>query len=169
MTENDSFFNPPGFQESRRSAPLSHDDFSRHCIQEKYSKEVCYIKEIQKYKKGWDSYESLPPLPESVSLGSGVLSALAKHLETSRAVILSFPEFCLAPDGILGMEWDYASDNNLFARFYAGGRVKCELTNAGEKKAEEMKYEKFMNLCKALQEDLSVPGKARPGHPFFCG
>lgn len=165
MTENDSFFNRLSHQEAWLGAPHSYDDFRRHLVQEKYSKELCYIEEIQKYKKGWDSYAGLPPLPESLQLGRRALSAFAERLERSGILNFSFPEFCLAPDGILGMEWDYAPGENLFARFCGGGKVECALTNGGQKKTEEMRGEGFINLCKELQEALPIWGKARPGHP----
>ena len=92
--------------------------FIEYEIEARYSKEFEYLKEVGRYKEGWDSYNGKVANRDSILSSIDVLSSFTNELKTSNT-LSNFPEFCLAPDGILGFEWDYAKDSNLFARIHS--------------------------------------------------
>ena len=129
--------------------------FLEHNIAFNYSKEVEYFKEIQDYKTGWDSYDGYIPKPESIQGGIDFLASFTKELKKTNILLSTFPEFCLASDGILGFEWDYAKNSNLFARIYTSQKIECILTTNNKKQPpQEITSEKLIEICKEkLQPD----------------
>ena len=117
-------------------------------IQARYSKEIEYLKEIEEYKEGWDSYDGKVADQNSIISSFNVLSSLTQELKESNT-LSTFPEFCLAPDGILGFEWDYAKDKNLFARIYSPYKIEYSLTEKNNKQSpKETNIEDFIEMCK---------------------
>ena len=117
-------------------------------IQAGYSKEIEYLKEIKGYKEGWDSYDGKIADQNSIISSFNVLSSLTQELTASNT-LSAFPEFCLAPDGILGFEWDYAKDSNLFARIYSPNKIEYSLTEKDNKHLpKETNIEDFIEMCK---------------------
>ena len=118
-------------------------------IEFRYSKEVEYLKEVKNYKKGWDSYNGAIPKPESLQGGIDFLTSFTKELKKSNILLSSFPEFCLAPDEILGFEWDYAKNSNLFARIHNQKKIEYILTENNKKQAsKETNIETLIKICK---------------------
>ena len=122
--------------------------FIDHLIQVKYSKEFEFLKEVRGYKKGWDSYGGKVADKNSIRSSINFLSSLTKELKASNT-LAAFPEFCLAPDGILGFEWDYAKGANLFARIYSQEKIKYSLTEKNNKQSfQETNSANFIEICK---------------------
>lgn len=142
----DSKFNPPGIYEQKYSTP----SFIEHEIDILYSRELKYLTtEIKEYKEGWDSYDGKTPIKESIEYSIQFICYLTKKLKESNTLSPHFPEFCLAPDGVLGFEWDYAKDANLFARIHSSDKIECILTENNNKQiSKEIKSEEFIELCK---------------------
>ena len=125
--------------------------FIEHEIEVRYSTELEYLKKIRGYKEGWDSYNGKAPNEESIRSSITFLSSFTTELEKSN-ILSHFPEFCLAPDGVLGLEWDYAKDSNLFARIYSKDRIEYSLTEKNKKQPlKETNREDFIEMCKELQ------------------
>lgn len=122
--------------------------FIDYGIQVKYSKEFEYLKEVGRYKEGWDSYDGKVADKDSILSSIDVLSSLTNELKASNT-LSAFPEFCLAPDGILGFEWDYAKDANLFARIYSPDKIEYSLTEKNNKQSpKETNSADFIEMCK---------------------
>ena len=145
MVDFDSRFNPIGIYEQ------SYDwipSFMEHEIEVQYSKEFEYLKEVGGYKEGWDSYDGKIPSEESIRYSIDFLSSFANELKKSN-IVSHFPEFCLAPDGVLGFEWDYAKDANLFARIHSPDKIEYVLTKNNNKQSfKEVKSAEFIEMCK---------------------
>ena len=119
-----------------------------HGIDVMYSKEFNYLKEVSRYQVGWDSYGGRVPDKQSIQCGVSLLASFAHELKESR-ILSNLPEFCLAPDGVLGFEWDYAQNANLFARIYSPDKIEYTITeNNDEYPSKEMKNEEFLEMCK---------------------
>lgn len=117
-------------------------------IETRYSKEFEYLKEVGGYEKGWDSYDGKVADKDSILSSIDVLFSFTNELKASNT-LSNFPEFCLASDGILGFEWDYSKDANLFARIHSADKIECILTeNNNKQPAKEIKSEEFIALCK---------------------
>lgn len=122
--------------------------FIEHEIEIRYSKEFEYLKEIGGYKKGWDSYNGEVPNEKSIRSSINFLSSFTNELKKSNT-LSHFPEFCLASDGILGLEWDYAKDSNLFARIYSPDKIEYSLTEKNNKQSlKETNSADFIEMCK---------------------
>ena len=122
--------------------------FLEHEIEVQYSKEFEYLKEVGGYKEGWDSYDGKIPSEVSIRYSIDFLSSFANELKKSN-ILSHFPEFCLAPDGVLGFEWDYAKDANLFARIYSPDKIEYVLTENNNKQSlREIKSAAFIEMCK---------------------
>lgn len=122
--------------------------FLEHEIDVRYSKEFEYLKEVGGYKEGWDSYDGKIADKNSILSSIEVLSSFTNELKISNT-LSDFPEFCLAPDGILGFEWDYAKDANLFARIYSPDKIEYVLTENNNKQSlKEIKNAAFIEMCK---------------------
>ena len=145
MVDFDSRFHPIGIYEQ------SYDwmpSFMEHEIEAQYSKEFEYLKEVGGYKEGWDSYNGKVPSEESIRYSINFLSSFANELKKSNT-LFHFPEFCLASDGILGFEWDYAKDANLFARIHSPDKIEYVLTENNNKQSlKEIKSAAFIEMCK---------------------
>ena len=117
-------------------------------IEAKYSKEFEYLEEVKGYKEGWDSYDGKIANKNSILSSIEILSSFTNELKTSNT-LSNFPEFCLAPDGILGFEWDYAKDANLFARIFSPNKIEYVLTENNNKQSlKEIKSAAFIEMCK---------------------
>ena len=113
-----------------------------------YSKEFKYLKEVSGYQAGWDSYGGRPPDKQSIQCSISLLTSFAHELKESR-ILSNFPEFCLSPDGILGFEWEYAKNANLFARIYSSDKIEYTITeNNKVHLPKEMKSAEFFEMCK---------------------
>ncbi len=125
-------------------------DFKAYEIDVKYSKELNYIQEIQNYEDNWDSYDGKMPKKNSILFSIDFLSNFADTVKNLDVPYNDhFPEFCLAGDGILGLEWDYAKNANLFARVYSPNKIDCILTENDQKRhLKEMKGADFIEMCK---------------------
>ena len=154
MITFDSKFDPPGICEQIHDSVPS---FIEHDIDIQYSKEVEYLKEVDGYKKGWDSYEGKIADKDSIRSSIDVLSSFATELKALK-ILSSFPEFCLASDGILGLEWDYAKNANLFARIYSRNKIEYRLTeNNNKQPLKETNSANFIGMCKEkLQHNQAV-------------
>ena len=119
-------------------------------IEFRYSKEIEYLKKVKNYKKAWDSYNGEIPKPKSLQASIDFLSSFTKELKKSTLLLSSFPEFFLAPDGILGFEWDYGKNSNLFARIYKHNKIEYILTENNKKQA--LKETNIENLIKIGKE-----------------
>ena len=119
-----------------------------HSIDVMYSKEFDYLKEVSGYKADWDSYGGRAPDKQSVQCGINFLSSFTNELKESRILPPGLPEFCLAPDGILGFEWDYARNENLFARIYSPYKIEYTITeNNNVRTSKEVKSAEFLEMC----------------------
>ena len=133
-------------------APIDHNwirpSYIEYAIETKYSKEFRYLQEVRNYTKGWDSYDGKPPNKQSIIHSVYFLSSFTNELRKSN-IVSHFPEFCLAPDGILGFEWDYAENAHLFARIYSADKIEYTLKeNNCEQPPKEIKNEDFIEMCK---------------------
>ena len=156
MRQFDSF----SFKEIDYKYTYSDDiffNFSEYAIEKQYSKELGYIKDIQNYRDNWDSYKGKAPKEDSILLSIDFLSSFTRTLKNlSISYNNHFPEFCLAGDGILGLEWDYAKNANLFARFYSSDKIEYILTENNQKHTtKEMKGADFIEFCKEKLEEGS--------------
>ena len=119
-----------------------------HKIKVQSSKEFKYLKEIKRYKENWDSYDGKIPNKMSVQCSIDFLSFFTNELKKSN-ISSHFPEFCLAPDGILGFEWNYTKNANLFARIYSPDRIEYILTENNNKQLlKKVKNAAFIKMCK---------------------
>lgn len=145
----DSF--KPSHQEicSLNPSSFTPSSFINYEIDCRYSKELEYLKEIKEYKEGWDSYDGKTADENSLSSSINLLSHFTKELKNLN-ILTSFPELCLAPDGIVGFEWDYAQDANLFARIHSLNEIEYSLTENNKKKPlrEIVDSEIFIEMCK---------------------
>lgn len=142
----DSNFNPIGVY--KQNYDWIKPSFIEHDIDVMYSKEFEYLKEVGEYKDGWDSYDGKAPDELSIRYSINFLSSFANELKKSN-ILSHFPEFCLAPDGVLGFEWDYAKDANLFARIYSPDKIEYVLTENNNKQSlKEIKSAAFIEMCK---------------------
>lgn len=122
--------------------------FMEHEIEVRYSEEFEYLKKIRGYKEGWDSYNGQVPDKGSILSSIDVLSSLTNELKISNT-LSHFPEFCLAPDGILGFEWDYAKDSNLFARIHSLDKIEYVLTENNNKQSpKKINIAYFIEMCR---------------------
>ena len=111
-------------------------------------KNLSILKKVGGYKEGWDSYNGKVADKDSILSSINVLSSFTNELKASNT-LSNFPEFCLAPDGILGFEWDYAKDSNLFARIHSLDKIEYVLTENNNKQSpKEIKSEEFVEMCK---------------------
>ena len=127
---------------------MENKSYKTPVINKMYSKEVEYLKDIKNYKKGWDSYNGETPKPESLQGGIDFLAFFNNELQKTNILLSAFPEFCLASDGILGFEWDYAKNSNLFARIYKPNKIKCILTTNNKQQTKETNIENLIKICK---------------------
>ena len=131
MVKFDSFYNINiggvisigGYEQICTERPVFPTFKREHRIEDMYSKEFNYLKEVSEYQAGWDSYAGKIPDKQSVQCSISLLSAFTRELKESR-IFSDLPEFCLAPDGVLGFEWDYAQNANLFARIYSPNKIE---------------------------------------------
>lgn len=145
MVSFDSFNPSSGYE---KSYDLMKPSFIGHDIEVRYSTEFEYLKRIREYKEGWDSYNGKAPNKSSVESSIGLLSSFTVELKKLNT-LSHFPEFCLAPDGVLGLEWDYAKDSNLFARIYSTDKIEYSLTEKNNNQPpQEINSEDFIEMCK---------------------
>ncbi len=146
MVTFDSRFDPPGIYEQRNDLIPS---FIEHKIDTQYSKEFKYLTGVREYGEGWDSYNGKTPIEKSIEYSIKFISSFTEKLKESKTLLSHFPEFCLASDGILGFEWDYAKDSNLFARIYEPNKIECILTeNNNKQPPKEINSADFIEMCK---------------------
>lgn len=146
MMDFDSKFNPIGVY--KQSYDWIKPSFIEYDIDVMYSKEFEYLKEVGEYKEGWDSYSGKAPNEQTIRYSINFLSSFTNELKKSN-ILSHFPEFYLAPDGILGFEWDYAKDANLFARIYSPDKIEYVLTDNNNKQSrKEIKSAAFIEMCK---------------------
>ena len=115
-------------------------------------KQFNLIKEFKTYTDGWDSYDGNKPKAESLSLSEWFLLEFDQILKNKcPSYCRHYPEFSLAPDGVLGFEWDYAPDKNLFARLHSIDKVEViirEKTSKSNPKVNIVDRKKFIQICK---------------------
>ncbi|MDE0151318.1 MAG: hypothetical protein OXK80_02320 [Bdellovibrionales bacterium] len=123
--------------------------YIEHNVKFNYSKELVYLQEeVRNYKEGWDSYGAEVPDAQSIMCSIGFLSSFTNELRNLNT-ISDFPEFCIAPDGILGFEWDYAKNSHLFARMYSADKIEYTVTENNIKQLpKEVKSADFLEICK---------------------
>lgn len=148
MLKFDSYsINRGGYKQIYKESP-SFPTLIEHEIDIMYSKEFKYLKEVSGYQAGWDSYEGKAPDKQAVQCGISLLSSFTHELKELR-VLSSLPEFYLAPDGVLGFEWGYAQNANLFARIYSPDKIEYIITENNDKHpSKEMKIAEFFEMCK---------------------
>ena len=88
------------------------------------------LKEINKLKDNWDSYGGKAPDRKSLWLAFFSLKTDIEIPLMRRADISTLPSFSLAPDGIVGFEWEM-SKKYLFVRFYDLEKVSIESSFEG--------------------------------------
>lgn len=99
------------------------------------------LREAKKYEEGWDSYDAKKPLQESIDMGIDIVERFSAFVNEKD--IDSFPDFCLAPDGIVGFEW-CNKDVSYFVRFVNLENVNI-VTSDNKKNSLDMTFRYFQN------------------------
>ena len=115
-----------------------------------YSKEHQYLTELHSYGNNWDNYGAFKPLTGSLITSEKLLKDL--HDLKNSIPLNSYPEFLLAPDGIIGFEWDYTKDSRLFARVHSPEKIEYQITTNGkEQKEQTVNINQFTDVCKNIR------------------